>query len=254
MRSKGLGGIIYLVRGEISRARISSKGKDHLTEIKNYSQFWHNKLQLRNVFKQSNIPNMQKSVVSGILCCLVIFACSKQEAIVKQDADPSIPRGYTKYFIAKGQHYSDQSAQVFLNAPSIKCDVIFDSSAIYQNKEVNNQFDVNKLIGFSDCGAGHHENSARLGWNWTGTQVMIYAYSYSGTQRIILPIDSVKIGKAFSCSVEAIEGNYHFAVGEKKVTIQRFCTGYSGSFYKLFPYFGGDETAPHDIRIYIKEK
>ena len=173
---------------------------------------------------------------------------------MKDIPDPSVHKGFTEYFINKGQHYSAQSAQVVLNTPSIKCDVIFDSSAIYQNIEANNQLDVNKLIGYSDCGAGHHENSARLGWNWNGSQIVIYAYAYSGTQRIILPIDSVKIGKAFYCSIEAIEGNYHFAVADKKVTIQRFCNNYTGTFFKLFPYFGGDETAPHDIRIYIREK
>jgi len=197
---------------------------------------------------------MLKFVACGILGCLFFLACSKDQNFVKDNSNPSIPKGFTEYFIGKGQHYSAQSAQIVLNAASIKSDVIFDSSAIYQNVEVNNQLDINKLIGFSDCGAGHHENSARLGWNWNGSQIVIYAYAYSGTQRIILPIDSVKIGKAFHCSVEAIEGNYHFAVADKKVTIQRFCNSYNGSFFKLFPYFGGDETAPHDIRIYIREK
>lgn len=197
---------------------------------------------------------MLKFVACGILGGLLLLACSKDQHFVKDDSNPSIHKGFTEYFIGKGQHYSAQSAQIVLNTPGIKCDVIFDSSAIYQNIEINNQLDVNKLIGFSDCGAGHHENSARLGWNWNGSQIVIYAYAYSGTQRIILPIDSVKIGTAFHCSVEAIEGNYHFTVADKKVTIQRFCNSYSGSFFKLFPYFGGDETAPHDIRIYIREK
>ncbi len=197
---------------------------------------------------------MLKYVACGILSCMIILACSKKDGFVKEVPDPSIHKGFTEYFITKGQHYSAQSAQIVLNTPSIKCDVIFDSSAIYQNTEPNNQLDVNKLIGFSDCGAGHHENSARLGWNWNGKQIVIYAYAYAGTQRIILPIDSVKIGKSFYCSIEAIEGNYHFAVADKKLTIPRFCNSYSGSFYKLFPYFGGDETAPHDIRIYIREK
>lgn len=197
---------------------------------------------------------MVKFVACGLLICFLLPACSKNTNFETENSNPSVPKGFQEYFIGKGQHYSSQSAQVFLNSPSLRCEVIFDSSAIYQSSQGYNQEDVNKLIGFSDCGAGHHENSARLGWNWNGRNVMIYAYAYSGTQRIILPIDSVKIGKAFSCSVEAIEGSYHFAVGESKVSIQRFCNNYTGSFYKLFPYFGGDETAPHDIRIYIREK
>jgi hypothetical protein len=192
-------------------------------------------------------------VACGILCCMIALGCSKN-SLEKDNSNPSIPRGFTEYFIKKGEHYSNQSGITVLNSARLKCDVIFDSSAIYQNSQAYNQGDVNKLIGFSDCGAGHHENSARLGWNWNGSQIVIYAYAYSGTQRIIQPIDSVKIGRTISCSVEAIEGNYHFAVGESKVSIQRFCGNYTGEFYKLFPYFGGDETAPHDIRIYIKER
>jgi hypothetical protein len=83
---------------------------------------------------------------------------------------------------------------------------------------------------------------------------MIYAYAYVAKERIILPVDSVKIGKAFTCSVHAIDGKYQFAVGEKVVTIQRLCNEYGSGFNKLYPYFGGDETAPHDIRIYIREQ
>jgi hypothetical protein len=197
---------------------------------------------------------MLKFVACGILSCMIMFACSKKDGTVKDVSNPSIPKGFTEYFIGKGEHYSAQSGQVILSAPRIKCEVIFDSSAIYQNSQAYNQGDVNKLIGFSDCGVAHHENSARLGWNWDGKQIIIYAYAYSNTQRIILPIDSVKIGKSFSCSVEAIEGSYYFAVGETRVSIQRFCNNYSGSFYKLFPYFGGDESAPHDIRIFVREQ
>jgi len=184
---------------------------------------------------------------------MIALGCSKN-SLEKDNPNPSIPKGFTEYVIKKGEHYSNQSGITVLKTARIKCDVIFDSSAIYQNSQAYNQGDVNKLIGFSDCGAGHHENSARLGWNWNGSQIVIYAYAYSGTQRIIQAIDSVKIGRTISCSVEAIEGNYHFAVGESKVSIQRFCGNYTGEFYKLFPYFGGDETAPHDIRIYIKER
>ncbi|RDC63253.1 hypothetical protein AHMF7616_01854 [Adhaeribacter pallidiroseus] len=34
--------------------------------------------------------------------------------------------------------------------------------------------------------------------------------------------------------------------------MSRGCSGTSDK-YKLFPYFGGDETAPHNIKIEIKE-
>ncbi len=33
----------------------------------------------------------------------------------------------------------------------------------------------------------------------------------------------------------------------------RASTTVKSSGYKLYPYFGGDEFAPHDVRVWIKE-
>jgi hypothetical protein len=35
--------------------------------------------------------------------------------------------------------------------------------------------------------------------------------------------------------------------------MDRGCSGGSLASYQLYPYFGGDETAPHDITILIDE-
>jgi hypothetical protein len=37
------------------------------------------------------------------------------------------------------------------------------------------------------------------------------------------------------------------------VQLPRHCTGSNYTRYKLFPYFGGDEVAPHRIKIKITE-
>jgi hypothetical protein len=41
-------------------------------------------------------------------------------------------------------------------------------------------------------------------------------------------------------------------VNEKEATLPRHCSG-NYTRYKLYPYFGGDELAPHKIEIKITE-
>lgn len=48
-------------------------------------------------------------------------------------------------------------------------------------------------------------------------------------------------------------GKYVFEMNGKKELMKRTCTEDSTSAYQLFPYFGGDEAAPHDVHIFIKD-
>jgi hypothetical protein len=130
--------------------------------------------------------------------------------------------------------------------------VIFDSSAIYSTVDLSNQGDINKLLGFSDCGTNHQENSARLGWSWNGNELIIYAYAYVNKVRISKTLGPIELNKPFACSVKAEEGFYVFKAGNMIDSIPRYCNIYTGTRYKLFPYFGGDETASHDIKIAIQ--
>jgi hypothetical protein len=43
-------------------------------------------------------------------------------------------------------------------------------------------------------------------------------------------------------------------VNDKTTAMPRTSKAAVAKGYKLFPYFGGDETAPHDINIWVKEK
>lgn len=53
----------------------------------------------------------------------------------------------------------------------------------------------------------------------------------------------------YSIKIEA--NKYIFAVDGTTIEMPRFSTSPNG--YKLYPYFGGDEVAPHEIKIRIKE-
>ena len=187
-----------------------------------------------------------------MLLCIISMSCNKT-IVIKSQVAPVVTHSLQKYIIKKGNHYADQSALQVLNSSSVVASVLFDSSAIYTTVNPFNQGDINKLIGFSDCNTEHQQNSARLGWAWNGKNVMIYAYSYVNTERISRPLGPVELNRYFNCSVKAENGYYYFQAGMYTDSIPRHCNSFTGSRYKLFPYFGGDETAPHDISIVIKE-
>ncbi len=56
--------------------------------------------------------------------------------------------------------------------------ISFDSSAIYKTVDSVNQLDINKLIGWSDCGSNHMENSIRFGWRWLNDSLEIHWFKH----------------------------------------------------------------------------
>ncbi|MDX5422996.1 MAG: hypothetical protein LPK14_12135, partial [Hymenobacteraceae bacterium] len=115
-----------------------------------------------------------------------------------------------------------------------------------------NQADINKLYGLSDCSTDHHTNSARFGWRWYENRLEIHAYTYLNTVRRSALIGTVALGAPATYELQLKDGEYLFILNGKRLALPRACTG-KGEGYQLYPYFGGDETAPHDISIVIKE-
>lgn len=190
-----------------------------------------------------------------IVCAGFFFYSCEKDAVVTAPAEnPLLDTKRTEYLIKQGNHFCEQNGPELMIDPVIRATVTFDSSAVYNSQDAVNQDDVNKLIGFSDCNTNHQENSARLGWSWNGKKIAVYAYAYSNKTRIIKTLGTVDVNQSFPCSVTAGAGYYYFKVNNHTDSIARLCTGQSGYRYKLFPYFGGDEVAPHDVRIVIVEE
>ncbi len=202
----------------------------------------------------------------------VLFFVSVLEACQKQDATkstPPTPKDTTKvdtsdtlktpidsfitYRILKGKNYCENNSYPLWKHSSLRFVAIFDSSCIYTNVDPANQADINKLYGFSDCTTPHHANSARFGWNWINGAIHIHAYCYVDSVRQYKELGTVSLNKEVNCSIETLPGKYVFTLNGKRDTMQRHCTDSIANGIKLFPYFGGDEPAPHDIQIKIKE-
>lgn len=189
--------------------------------------------------------------------CLTVFiiinGCTKEQTMaVNPPATMPTEEIFTHYNIATGQHYCDKTSIKPVTISQMIFKVKFDSTAIYTTVDPLNQYDINKLYGFTE-GQDPHVNSARIGWAYNEGKLRLYAYAYNNQQRLSQEISAVNIGEIINCAIKFDSHNYTFIVADRQVKLSRSPTGFTAQGYQLFPYFGGDEAAPHPIRICIKD-
>ena len=183
---------------------------------------------------------------------LLISSCGKKD-ISNTPADPLVVAGFIKYTIRAGDHYCDKNVFLQTNYNELKFLVRFDSSCIYQTAAAANQLDINKLYGFADNNSDHQQFSARIGWRWSNNALRLFAYIYNNGVVSSEELAAVNIDSEILCSIGIDPTHYIFKVNNIDKTFPRFSTTATAIGYHLYPYFGGDEAAPHDIRIWIKE-
>ncbi len=178
-----------------------------------------------------------------ILLIAALFSC-----------EPALEDPYENFIIPAGKHDNGWKMQS-LQSKTLSFSAIFDQTAIYETQITENQHDINKLMGFSDCNSNHHENSARFGWRWLEDQLEIHAYAYVNGERKTKLIGAVELDKAYDYQLQLTNDHYVFYLeGYDPVSIERKAPCTRGLYYMLHPYFGGDEKAPHDILIQILTK
>src|SRR5690606_27005983 len=182
---------------------------------------------------------------------IVLISCSK--TTIDQPSENEKYPAFTLHTIKKGEHYAETNRLQLFNGNSLHFKVIFDSTAIYQNIQAENKLDINKLYGFSDCSTQHHVNSARFGWRWNGRSVDILAYTYVNKQRQSKFLGTALIGEEIDYSLSIHKHEYEFRFKQETVVMPRSCETDNVTGYLLYPYFGGDEAAPHDVHVYIRE-
>lgn len=190
---------------------------------------------------------------------LGIVSCQKKIDALKEDMlngnQPPTPANvFVQYTILAGQQYSNLSAYTAVQYDKLSFVVKFDSSAIYQTIDPANQDDINKLYGFSDNNAQHHEFSARFGWRWSNNALRLFAYVYNNGQLSSRELGTIAIGAENDCSIRVNGNEYLFDLNGATISMPRASTTARAEGYKLFPYFGGNEIAPHTINIWIREK
>ena len=162
---------------------------------------------------------------------------------------------YISYTIQHKNHHSSVEIPGLHSGREMRFNATFEAGCIYETKEPSNQDDINKLYGFSDCGDAHHTNSARFGWRWNlkKSKIEIFAYTYAHKTVAYKYITDVDIDANNEYSIKIVDHKYLFTINGIKVEMDRGCSNKHSIKYHLFPYFGGDETAPHSMTIKIKQ-
>ena len=200
-----------------------------------------------------------RTLLPAMLAMFILFSCTKESFRDKREVTQSDPEarrtdaitGYTTYIIRKGQHYSDKRPLKSVSTAEMKFYAKFDQSAVYTTVNPDNQYDINKLWGFSE-GFSNQYNSARIGWGYNNGAIRLYGYVYAKGVRYYKEITTVVPGGDVYCSIKVSGSSYIITAAGVSITLPRGTTSGKANGYQQYPYFGGDEVAPHDIYIYIK--
>jgi len=193
-----------------------------------------------------------KGFLITLVAALAMPGCNKTAEHIFDKTTSPVFGQFIKYTIQKGNQYCDANAYKAVEASEMKFAVRFDSTAIYETVSPENQLDINKLYGFSDNNADHHQFSARFGWRWSDKALRLFAYIYNNGSVTSKELTSVTIGAEINCSIKVTSTNYLFSVDGVTTQLARMATTEKAKGYQLYPYFGGDEVAPHQINIWIQ--
>lgn len=182
---------------------------------------------------------MIKKIKIFFLSLISLFSCKKIDSLQ-----------YRVYKIDKGKHRSTLNYKL-TRKNLINFDVIFDETAIYETKDILNQADINKLYGVSDCNRHHLEYSIRFGWRYYQNELQLLWFKHEAGVFEYGFMKNIKINKSYNCNIQITDDEYMLSVDDIHKSIPRICSK-DYIRYFLYPYFGGDEKAPHDIIIKIK--
>ncbi|WP_430332816.1 hypothetical protein [Rhodococcus sp. ACT016] len=201
---------------------------------------------------------------------------------------PDTPAGWSSYTIEQGAHSASVYRPAGVAGPlagwvspggtSRTYDLVLTPTAEYvltSPTQPDDQFDWNKLPGFSDCGDFDlARNGAMFGWRWridTAPRVLElvpYAnadgvHQYPESPLVTLAHDDLVAKEPLRYSIRIDGSSYRFAIDgtirgreiHETATLPRFCPGgaaETGKWYSGF-YFGGTSTAPSQMYAYVRE-
>lgn len=150
------------------------------------------------------------------------------------------------FLIKKGNHSS--YGAFWMPKSTMHFYVMFPESCIYDLGN-ENQLDINKLFGMSTT-MDVHNTSFRFGWRYNNNQIEIFKYTYVKKVRDYVLMGAVDIGEWNSFRIDLTNDSVTFHLNDIKYT-QKQKT--KAPLLAMYPYFGGDERAPHEMEIYFRE-
>ena len=172
--------------------------------------------------------------------------------------------GLKKYCIKKGNHSASGFNFGITFKKTIKFRASFTESCLYDLGS-NDNYDINKLYGFSTT-IFHHNQSARIGWRCIdGENIEVLTYSYNNKKRSLLDsnlLATVKPNQWFNVEITDHESYYEYKLtyendlDNDNIVVTDKDKKEKDWFlfhYFLYPYFGGNKPAPHNMLIYIEK-
>ena len=169
-----------------------------------------------------------------------------------------------KLTVKQGHHYNDNlfATGPHLFANCFKKTVKFDPTCEYELPEYD-QEDVNKLFGGEFGLFAVHKNSARFGWRWSRSikKIELLAYVYVDgarnwdSQMRFPVVAQIDLNEEVECEISIEKGRYFFTVKRDGIVINFASVNHGpihswGLTHSL--YFGGTESAPHDMHVYMR--
>jgi len=161
----------------------------------------------------------------------------------------NIMANFETFTIKKGRHYCGFHFSL-TTSKELTYDVVFTESCIYRLDDTSKQADVNKLFGLSD-NYSHSWDSARIGWRFYEDKLELLGYSRNNGQHYSQHLAFIKPYTEYRCSVKILPNEYQYTIDNTTITMAR-TSKYGGLRYLLYPYFGGESVAPHEIRLRMK--
>jgi hypothetical protein len=166
------------------------------------------------------------------------------------------------YLIKKGSHYATMSlfekiGAIGWNIKKLNIRFVFNPACWWAPPRNADDLDQNKLAGIG-FGTNHHNNSVRLTWVpdfENRGMIKVSGYTYDERQAdpkfAITFIKTVRVEETHLASIECRDGSYVLTVDGVSVTMEnRFSD--PNLCFRLYPYFGGNNTAPQDMAVELE--
>jgi len=156
----------------------------------------------------------------------------------------------TTYSLKEGTHYSLHLPKFCYNRKELDVEVRFHKTCWFP-LILPDDYAINKLVGWSF--GRHHKNSFRCGWRPAGKEgyIDLFFYIYNDGERFEKFLATIQCGNTYGFKMKwHPEGCISIGASEKEVLVGGIFFNKAPKLgYFLFPYFGGKNPTPHDMKI-----
>lgn len=156
----------------------------------------------------------------------------------------------SKVFIIPAEGHQSQGLRLSLivGCTRLRFRAKFYPNCVYKPQREPEQ--ISKLYGIS--WGHHHECSARVGWRSDGSRIEVLSYVYVAHGRHESQhLDWIDVQEWHEYLIERTGDEVAVSInGEEPVRHTLFAP--AAASYKLYPYFGGEVPAPHEMWIEVE--